>query len=127
MKLQDLIISSPISAALKSQLLDFDLLCSELSQMTEVENESLFSSIQGESLYSYEGKLALLHKFESRIKLICDLLEVEAFYDTKLLNYIYENIENLECKIKVNTSLHMHNYKQMSNQTAGQEAFSPCH
>jgi predicted DNA-binding protein YlxM (UPF0122 family) len=127
MRMQDLIISSPISAALKSQLLDFDLLCGELSQVTEIENESLFSSVHGVNLYSYEDKLALLHKFESRIKHICDLLEVEAFYDTKLLNYIYENIENLECKIKVNTSLHMHNYKQMSNQTSGQEALSPCH
>jgi hypothetical protein len=128
MDFQDIVQQSPVSDGVKEQLIAFDNLCFKLMALTQQENEILFGTMFATSSCTGLGKLDLIQKFEDKINHICAMLEKEKLFDTRLLSYLYDCIERLECKIKVNASLHMHNYMQMqSYQGYGQEAYSACH
>lgn len=125
---QDILAASPLSSSLKGELAAFDSLCFKLYALTEKENEVLFGTMLASHPLAWQGKIGLLAEFEKKVNHICNLLECERFFDTDILSYLFDSIERLECKIKVNASLHLHNYMQMNSYTgSGTEAYTQCH
>jgi|GEM_PF-4707149 len=128
MECKEIIKQSPISEGVKQEIIAFDTLCFKLLALTQFENETLFGTMFASSFSAGKGKLDLIEAFEEKVNHICTLLEKEKIFDTRLLSYLYDNVERLECKIKVNASLHMQNYMQIQGyQGYGQETLRPCH
>lgn len=128
MEFNKIIRESAISPALKAEIVEFNDLCFKLLSMTEKENETLFGMFFAKHVNTWQGKLNLLAEFEKKVNHICNLLENEKLFDTRVLSHMFDCIERLECKIKVNASLHFHNYVQMTTQPGmAQEAYSSCH
>lgn len=125
---QDIIAESSISNHLKTELSAFEDMCFKLYTLTERENEVLFGTMFASHPQAWQGKIRLLAEFEKKVNHICGLFECEKCFDTALLSYLYDRVERLECKIKVNASLHLHNYMQLCRKEGlGLEATVQCH
>ena len=125
MNIETLLMMGQSNQILKKEILSFDTLCDELSTLTEQENHGFLSGDR--NLKVTTRKLKLLNFFEYEAPRIFNLLKEQAPHNHALHDFIIDKIQNLQDKLKVNTSLQVHAMSALQNKVTGGGDTQQCH
>ncbi len=127
MTLNELMALGNVTPELSEDMLSFEMLCRKLCETTDSENDSYMSGAIEESTAISIRKVELLEDFESRAHDIFAKIKEVAPTNFSLQAYFITAIQEVQRKLRVNTSLQLHAMTQIHQRITGQEAGELCH
>lgn len=127
MNLNNILAFSDLAGDLNAKIKGFDMLCEQLSKLTDQENSQYLSDGHANTTSLSLRKMALLEVFDDRAKEVFDGVKEQASTNAALQNYLIQKVLQLKEKLKVNTSLQLHVISEFHQNLNGREARNICH
>ncbi len=113
MTLDHILEKSDIASSLCNQMRDFEQLCHELSALAEEENNRIMAETFSPDTHYTVQKITMLKTFEEEAPRLSKRISTELWDHEMLQNHFVKMIEDLQRKLRINTSLQLHTMEQI--------------